>query len=93
MDVDPTELCLGNHSIKGTISATLAEIVETLDFAKRGEHGHPQRQIVEKLTNFAGKLRLEPNVVGLSKWNEAIQTLKHGQVAGYVVEAGFRNIY
>lgn len=29
-----------------------------------------------------GKLRLEPTVVGLSKFNESVQKLKNGQVAG-----------
>lgn len=32
-----------------------------------------------------GKLRLEPAVVGLSKFNESVQKLKNGQVAGYVL--------
>ncbi|KIX92187.1 uncharacterized protein Z520_12068 [Fonsecaea multimorphosa CBS 102226] len=32
-----------------------------------------------------GKLHLEPTVVGLSKWNESIQKLKNGQVAGRIV--------
>lgn len=34
--------------------------------------------------NLVGKLRLEPTVVGLSKFNESVQKLKNGQVAGYV---------
>lgn len=38
IDVDPTELCLRNHSIKGTLSGTLADITETLDFAQRGQY-------------------------------------------------------
>jgi propanol-preferring alcohol dehydrogenase len=29
-----------------------------------------------------GKLRLEPTVVGLTGWNEAVQRLKNGEVAG-----------
>ncbi|KAK5373625.1 hypothetical protein LTS13_005824 [Exophiala xenobiotica] len=37
IDVDPTELCLKNHSIKGTLSGTLDDIIETLDFAQRGQ--------------------------------------------------------
>lgn len=37
IDVDPTELCLKNHSIKGTLSGTLADITDTLDFAQRGQ--------------------------------------------------------
>lgn len=31
-----------------------------------------------------GKLRLKPTVVGLSKFDESVQKLKNGQVAGYV---------
>ncbi|KAJ9603817.1 hypothetical protein H2200_012003 [Cladophialophora chaetospira] len=30
-----------------------------------------------------GKLHLEPEVIGVSQWNEAVQKLKNGQVAGY----------
>ena len=32
-----------------------------------------------------GKLWLIPTVVGLSNFNESIQKLKHGQVAGRIV--------
>jgi len=42
----------------------------------RGEWGRNQ------LTTREGKLHLEPTVVGLSKFNEAVQKLKNGQVAG-----------
>ena len=42
----------------------MADVDETLDFAKRG------------------KLRLKPTVVGLSQFNEAVQKLKRGEVAG-----------
>lgn len=34
------------------------------------------------LKTMTGKLRLEPTVVGLSKFNESVQKLKNGQVAG-----------
>ncbi|KIW97455.1 uncharacterized protein Z519_01039 [Cladophialophora bantiana CBS 173.52] len=64
IDLDPSKLVFRNQSIKGTLVASLADIDETLDFAKRG------------------KLRLEPTVVGLSKFNESVQKLKNGQVAG-----------
>ncbi|KAL2433538.1 Alcohol dehydrogenase 1 [Exophiala dermatitidis] len=67
IDVDPTPLIFRNQSIKGTLVASLADIDETLDFAKRG------------------KLRLEATVVGLSKFNEVVQKLKNGQVAGRMV--------
>ena len=42
---------------------------------------------VNKTLEFAqrGKLRLKPEIVGLSKFNEAVQRLKHGQVAGRIV--------
>ncbi|EXJ83014.1 hypothetical protein A1O3_06831 [Capronia epimyces CBS 606.96] len=41
---------------------------------------------IDATLDFAkrGKLRLEPTVVGLSQFNEAVQKLKNGQVAGYV---------
>jgi alcohol dehydrogenase, propanol-preferring len=39
---------------------------------------------VDETLEFAarGKLSLEPTVVGLSKFNESVQKLKAGQVAG-----------
>ncbi|OQU97516.1 hypothetical protein CLAIMM_03441 [Cladophialophora immunda] len=67
IDTDPTQLCLNNQSIKGTLSSSRKDIAETLDFAKRG------------------KIHLEPVVVGMSKFNEAVQRLKNGQVAGRIV--------
>lgn len=30
----------------------------------------------------AGKLKLEPTIVGVSQWNESVQKLKRGEVAG-----------
>jgi len=67
IDLNPSALVFRNQSIKGTLVSSLADIDETLDFAKRG------------------KLRLEPTVVGLSKFNESVQKLKNGQVAGRIV--------
>ncbi|KAH0848225.1 Alcohol dehydrogenase 1 [Fonsecaea pedrosoi] len=67
IDLDASRLVFRNQSIKGTLVSSLADIDETLDFAKRG------------------KLRLEPTVVGLSKFNESVQKLKNGQVAGRIV--------
>lgn len=42
---------------------------------------------VDETLQFAarGKLRLQPTVVGLSKFNEAVQNLRHGRVAGRMV--------
>ena len=42
---------------------------------------------VDETLDFAkrGKLRLQPTVVGLSKFNEACQLLKQGKVAGRMV--------
>ncbi|KAH7024598.1 alcohol dehydrogenase [Microdochium trichocladiopsis] len=42
---------------------------------------------VDATLEFArrGKLKLEPTVVGLSKWDEAVQKLKRGEVAGRIV--------
>ena len=42
---------------------------------------------VNKTLEFAqrGKLRLEPEVVGLSRFNESVQRLKAGKVAGRIV--------
>ena len=39
---------------------------------------------VDETLDFArrGLLRLEPTVVGLSKWNESVQKLRKGEVAG-----------
>jgi len=67
IDLDPTGLVFRNQSIKGTLVSSMAEVDETLDFARRG------------------KLRLKPTVVGLSQFNEAVQKLKNGQVAGRMV--------
>lgn len=45
------------------------------------------RADVNKTLEFAqrGKLRLEPEVVGLSRFNESVQRLKAGKVAGRIV--------
>jgi propanol-preferring alcohol dehydrogenase len=67
IDLDPSRLVFRNQSVKGTLVAGLADVDETLDFARRG------------------KLRLEPTIVGLSKFNESVQKLKNGQVAGRIV--------
>jgi propanol-preferring alcohol dehydrogenase len=56
-----------NQRVQGTLVSNMADVDETLQFAKRG------------------KLRLQPTVVGLSKFNEACQDLKNGKVAGRMV--------
>ena len=56
-----------NWQIKGTLVASMRDVDETLEFAKRG------------------KLRLKPEVVGMSKMNEAVQRLRRGEVAGRMV--------
>lgn len=65
--VVPASLVFRNQSVKGTLVSSMADVEETLEFAKRG------------------KLRLQPTVVGLSKWNEACQALKNGKVVGRMV--------
>ncbi|KAG9231122.1 alcohol dehydrogenase 1 [Amylocarpus encephaloides] len=67
IDVNPATMCFKNQSVKGTLVASLADVDETLDFAKRG------------------LLKLEPTVVGLSQWNESVQKLRRGEVAGRIV--------
>ena len=67
MDVDPTQLAFKNQSIRGTLVSGMADVDETLDFARRG------------------KLNLEATIVGLSQFNESVQKLKNGQVAGRIV--------
>jgi propanol-preferring alcohol dehydrogenase len=80
MDIDPTALIFRGQSVKGTLVGGLADIDETLDFAKRGVSIHSFQKY--DLIRDLGKLRLEPTVVGLSKFNEAVQKLRNGQVAG-----------
>jgi len=64
IDVDPTQMCFKNQWVTGTMVAGLADLDETLEFARRG------------------LLHLKPTVVGLSQFNEAVQKLKRGEVAG-----------
>jgi propanol-preferring alcohol dehydrogenase len=67
MTVVPAQVIFRNQSIKGTLVSNMADVDETLQFAKRG------------------KLRLQPTVVGMSKFNEACQALRNGKVAGRMV--------
>ncbi|KAI0147648.1 alcohol dehydrogenase 1 [Xylariaceae sp. FL1272] len=67
MTIDPNRLCSRGQSVKGTLVGTQANVVETLEFARRG------------------KLCLKPTVVGVSKFNESVQKLRNGQVAGRIV--------
>ncbi len=82
IDLDPSALVFRNQSIHGTLVSSAQEIDETLEFARRGTAG-PSIETRPSLANrSAGKLTLEPTVVGRSKWNESVQKLKAGQVAG-----------
>ncbi|KAL6252662.1 hypothetical protein RBB50_000381 [Rhinocladiella similis] len=67
VDLDPSSLIFRGQSIKGTLVSSMADVDETLEFARRG------------------KLHLQPKVVGLSQFNESVQSLKRGQVAGRIV--------
>ena len=48
----------------------------------RGEVRIPLGGCLTMVNLRLGKLRLEPTVVGMSKFNESVQKLKNGQVAG-----------
>lgn len=67
MTIAPAQVIFRNQGIRGTLVSSMADVDETLGFAKRG------------------KLRLQPTVVGLSKFNESCQALKNGKVAGRIV--------
>jgi propanol-preferring alcohol dehydrogenase len=90
MEVNPSTLAFRNQSIKGTLVAGMADVDETMDFARRGMIITLDTRNNESLTLLAGKLRLEPTVVGLSKFNESVQKLKNGQVAGCVTSIACR---
>ena len=81
IDVNPSVLASKNQSIKGTLVSGLADVDETLDFARRGRLNDSERQ-KRGLKSKIGLLRLEPTVVGLSKFNESVQKLRNGEVAG-----------
>jgi propanol-preferring alcohol dehydrogenase len=81
MDIAPASLIFRGQSVKGTLVSSLAEIDETLEFARRGMRSRRTKQVLST-DMVLGKLRLEPTVVGLSKFNESVQKLKNGQVAG-----------
>jgi alcohol dehydrogenase, propanol-preferring len=84
IDLDPTALVFRNQSIQGTLVSSAQEIDETLEFARRGTLTTHQFDGIdsEHADNSAGKLHLKPTVVGRSKWNDAVQKLKRGEVAG-----------
>ena len=48
-------------------------------------HGNGEVRTNEISLTQTGKLRLQPTVVGVSKFNEACQALKNGKVAGRMV--------
>lgn len=78
-----------NQGVKGTLVSPLNDIDEALDFAKWGQiHPFNLKPIIARANSihgYPGKLHLEPTVVGLSKWNESVQKLRAGQVAGSVL--------
>jgi len=83
IDLNPSLLVFRNQSIKGTLVSSLADIDETLDFAKRGMF---TPDVTDQETDIGlGLLKLEPTIVGLSKFNESVQKLRNGEVAGYVL--------
>lgn len=95
IDVDPSRLAFMNQGVKGTLVSPLNDIDEALDFAKWGQH-HPLSPNLDNIGANSihwhlGKLHLEPTVVGLSKWNESVQKLRAGQVAGSVLSYLLRN--
>lgn len=90
IDVNPNSLIFANQSLRGTLVSPLCDIDETLDFAKRGTQlsltlDIKIRVFIEANDLVVGKLHLEPTVVGVSKWNESVQKLRNGQVAGSVL--------
>lgn len=95
IDVDPSRLAFMNQGVKGTLVSPLNDIDEALDFAKWGQH-HPFHLNLDiaranSIHWCLGKLHLEPTVVGLSKWDESVQKLRAGQVAGSVLSYLLRN--
>lgn len=83
-----------NQGVKGTLVSPLNDIDEALDFAKWGQlHPfilNPNIAGANSIHDYPGKLHLEPTVVGLSKWNESVQKLRAGQVAGSVLSRTLR---
>ncbi len=47
MDVNPSALVFKNQSIKGTLVASLGDVDETLDFARRGNKSLRSQGILE----------------------------------------------
>lgn len=84
IDVNPSALVFKNQSVKGTLVAGLGDVDETLDFARRGKNNFTISRSTRELKFDLGLLKLEPTVVGLSKFNESVQKLRNGEVAGYV---------
>lgn len=82
--IDPTtsKLLLRNQSVTGTIVSSLYEIELALDYAKRGTLRSLACSRGELLIFRTGKFHLEPTIVGRSQFNESVQKLKRGEVAG-----------
>lgn len=84
IDLAPASLIFRGQSIKGTLVSSLGDLDKTLEFAQRGKSTN-QCLCCRVLTENAGKLHLEPTIVGLSGWNDAVQKLKRSEIAGRVV--------
>jgi propanol-preferring alcohol dehydrogenase len=85
MTVVPAAVVFRNQSVQGTLVSNMADVDETLNFAKRGRGHTAKPAACWALLTRLGKLRLQPTVVGISKFNEACQALKNGKVAGRMV--------
>ena len=85
MTIVPAAVVFRNQSVQGTLVSNMADVDETLNFAKRGRAVPLTPLLVGALLTRLGKLRLQPTVVGISKFNEACQALKDGKVAGRIV--------
>ena len=83
--VVPAAVVFRNQTVQGTLVSNMADVDETLDFARRGRSRPCRSQEKRIYLTVTGKLRLKPTVVGVSKFNEACQALKNGKVAGRMV--------
>lgn len=86
IDLNVTPLIQRNQTITGTLVGSLVDVDEALDFAQRGEET-PYFLLrisisCECSLQYTGKLSLQPTIIPLSGFNEAIQKLKRGEVTG-----------
>lgn len=84
MEINPSALVFKNQSVKGTLVAGLAKLMRLWTLLEEVcvFKTMPKADLLLILTQ--GLLKLEPTVVGLSQFNESVQKLRNGQVAGYV---------